>query len=636
MNLEAASLSVCPLFARGAVLQRGRPITVWGRASSGAAVTVSIDGDSASGLVNADGEWQVELPAHPAGGPYVLTVESGGNRIEIDDVLVGDVWVLGGQSNMQLWMSRVTSRFPDELDKADDGAVRFYMVPEACRFNGPVDEMEPSCWLVEGRDDLGGVSAAGFFFAKHLRRQVDVPLGFLQTAIGGTPIDTWIGEEWLERLGLLPDDFAKWRDGEYTRRLSANNEADQTRFAADADALDRGLRERWQRTDFDDGDWNQIALADAGPSVPELSSPGVVWFRTTIRVPEELTGCPGRMRFGTLTDADWCYANGELIGQTGYRYPPRNYEIDAMPAMLTLAFRLRVDTNRGGGFMMGKRHEILVDTPQGVRCLDVDRVARWRFRKSCDIPPAPEQFFPSRVPSACYNAMIAPLKRYGVAGVLWYQGESNANRTPLRYADKMLALIQCWRKEFGEPDLPFIYAQLPGISFEAKGWAKIRDEQRRALALDNTAMITLLDCGEFNDLHPLDKDTVGKRFAIAADALVYGADHESMGPLIARASRREGSLTLWFTHCAGGLALMPGCASDDLVFELVDPMLGGGASQMVHGIIASPSTVRIDLPGDMVIGADARIRYAWADCPDPVLCNGEGLPAAAFELEIGY
>ncbi|WP_291526393.1 sialate O-acetylesterase [Bifidobacterium sp. UBA744] len=635
MNHDAVMLSVCPLFAQGAVLQRGKPITVWGQGLPAAAVTVSIDGNSVSGVVGVDGEWQIGLPSHPAGGPYTLIVESRGNRIEIVDVLYGDVWVLGGQSNMQLWMSRVAYRFPDELEAADDRAVRFYIVPEACRFRKPVNRMGASRWLVEGEDDLSGVSAAGFFFAKHLRQWADVPIGFLQTALGGTPIDSWIGEEWLERLGLLPDDSQKWRDEEYVRRLIANNEADLARFVADADALDCGLREQWQRVELDDGDWSQIVLADAGSAVPELSSPGIVWFRATIQVPEELVGCPGHMRFGTLTDADWCYVNGELIGQTGYRYPPRNYDIAVMPASLTLVFRLRVNTHLGGGFMKGKRREILVDTPQGLRRLDLDAAGLWRFRRSCSIPSSPEQFFPSRVPAACYNAMIAPLGRYGVAGVLWYQGESNANRTPLRYTDKMLALIQCWRRTFGEPDLPFIYAQLPGIAFEAKGWAKIRDEQRRALALDGTAMITLLDCGEFNDLHPLNKDIVGKRFALAAASLVYGVDCEFMGPLIAGVTRGEGSLTLRFTHCVGGLTLMPGRMRDDLVFELFDPLSGGGMAQVVHGVVASPSTVRIDLPCDMVIGAEARLRYAWADCPDPVLCNGVGLPAAAFELEIG-
>lgn len=639
-----STLRFSPLFGSGAVLQRDKPIRVWGEAAAGAHVRVTIDGVEATAVAESDGTWQATLPPHPAGGPYTLVARTdadidsdcdgngggdGDGKVIANDVLYGDVWVLGGQSNMQLWMGRLYERYPDELAQARDGNVRCFIVPEAEDFHGPRRTIDGGSWLVEGRDDYAPVSGVGYFFAKRLRERADVPIGLLQTAIGGTVIETWTAEEWVDRLGLLPPDHDRWRNDDYVRGIAERYEADFARYETAVNAMDRGLAEGWGGKDFDDSAWDELALADAYAPHPALSGAAVVWFRKTIDVPERLVGRSARMFFGTLTDADDCYVNGELVGSTGYKYPPRNYVIPRLAARTTIAFRLRIDTNQGGGFRFGKRHRIVCGNDADV--IDVDAMGPWRYAVAARTPEAPAQTFLSRYAASCYNGMIAPIGRYGVKGVLWYQGESNASRTPIRYADKMAALIQCWRETFGEPNLPFLYAQLPNIAFEARGWAKLRDEQRKALAVGNTAMVVLLGAGEDNDLHPLDKDTVGTRFARAAEVLAYGADHEAMGPIVSRAWLSQGAITLRFAHCGGGLAT-DGTA---LTFEVLDAGADGRSVwRPMDGYVSSPSTVTIPLPCDRRFGEDSRIRYAWGDSPRPVLRSREGLLASPFEVEL--
>ncbi|KAB8287563.1 sialate O-acetylesterase [Bifidobacterium avesanii] len=621
-------LHVSPLFGDGAVLQRGKSIRIWGEALPEALVRVSIDGVEASAAADGIGAWQAVLPPHPAGGPHTLTVTSGGETFVAHDVLYGDVWVLGGQSNMQLWMGRLAERYPDEVAQAKDDRVRCFIVPEVEDFHGPREALGGGSWLVEGRDDYVSVSGAGYFFAKRLREHVDVPIGLLQTAIGGTTIETWMGEAWLNRIGLLPADHGKWRNDAYVKALADDYAAAFARYEAVVDAMDRGLAGDWASPAFDDSAWDEIALSDAYAPHPAFAGPAVVWIRKTIDVPERFVGKRARMFFGTLTDADECYVNGEPVGQTGYQYPPRNYEIPELTARTTIAFRLRIDTNSGGGFRFGKRHRIVC----AGETIDVDAMGPWRFAVAARTPAAPVQTFLSRFAAACYNGMIAPIGRYGVKGALWYQGESNASRTPVRYADKMMALIQCWRETFGEPDLPFIYAQLPNIAFEARGWAKLRDEQRRALAVGNTAMTVLIGAGEDNDLHPLDKETVGSRFAYAAESLVYGASHDSMGPIVARAELIQGAITVHFAHCGGGLEAASG---EELAFDVIDPRAGGRPGcETLRGYVSSPVTVTIPLPCDRLFGEDTRVRYAWGDSPRPVLRSREGLPASPFEIDL--
>lgn len=667
------TLELDPLFRDGAVLQRNQAVHIWGESRPEARVSVSLtrsgtdNREWSSAYADARGRWRMTLPAHPAGGPYELCVESGQSVVRARDLLFGDVWLLGGQSNMWLWMNRVAARYPGELDCARDSTIRFFLIDQEADFSGSRTRTAGGGWLVEGRDDMSVVSAVGFFFAKHLRADagVDVPLGFVQAAIGGTPIEPWIAEPWLRKLDLIPGDYGRWGEPGYAERAEAAAAERFERFVAQADAVDRGLVECWQDPAFDDSDWGETALAEASSDHdPELGEPGMFWFRKTIDLPDNVAGKPATLRFGTLVDADDCYLNGEPIGHTGYRFPPRNYAIAALPKHMTLAFRLRVNTGADGGFTAGKRHMIVIDPtaatdgagnpmPRGdgslpcvwpavgpdedshgtgpIDVIDVDALGPWRYRRSATFGPAPAKVFPTREPAGCYNAMIAPLRGLALTGVLWYQGETNASRGPAGYAEKMLALVQCWRSLFRRPDLPFLYVQLPNLTLQARGYARLRDEQRKALVLDRTAMVVTLDVGEDNDLHPIGKEPIGRRLAIVADALVYGGNHEFMGPLVSRAWKEESAVVVRFTHCGGGLCVRDEADAGAVPFELIDPS-GEWPMLKVTGRVSSENEVTIAMPWGVMPGEDALLRYAWGESPDPVLRNGAGLLASPFEV----
>lgn len=626
-------MRLSPVFSAGMVLQRDSPGRVWGHGDPGSLVRVTLDHASGTAEVDASGHWRLDLPAHAAGGPYVLratsTDRSGaeGEEILVEDVLFGDVWILAGQSNMQLGMGRLKDRYQDEVDHVDDDRIRFFRVPESVSFRGPLDDVQGGFWEVVGRDGLTDVSGVGFFFARAIRRDRDVPLGLIQVAIGGTPIETWMSGPRLEGLGYLgagaadrpaPEDIAAFRRSE--------DEADEA-YRRDVDRADRGLAGDWFAPDYDDSGWDGLDLDRAWRVHDALADPGVVWMRCRVDIPAPYQGHPARLNLGTLVDADECYVDGRLVGSTGYRYPPRSYPIDRLGAQVQITVRLHIDTDLGGGWTPGK-HRSLAITDMDRAEVDLDTKGLWSYRRGVCAPPAPVRHFPSRLPSSCFNAMVAPLGGMPICGVLWYQGESNASRTAVGYARKFMGLIQDWRTLFGRPDLPFIYVQLPNLCIEGQQWPRLRDEQRKALVLDQTAMVVACDLGEDNDLHPLDKKHVGERLAYAAQAMVYGADHQAMGPDISHAERREEGIILHFTGAGSGLVVQ-----GPLTFDLVDAGSGHGP-QTVQGAIASPDTVLIPVDSDRVLGDPVFVRYAWAHSPRVPLANVEGLLVSPFEIPL--
>lgn len=626
-------MRLSPVFSAGMVLQRDTSSRVWGYGDPGSLVRVTLDHASGTAEVDVSGHWQLVLPAHAAGGPYVLCATStdrsgvAGGEILVEDVLFGDIWILAGQSNMQLGMGRLKDRYQDEVDHADDDRIRFFRVPESVSFRGPLDDVQGGFWEVVGRDDLTDVSGVGFFFARAIRRDQDVPLGLVQVAIGGTPIETWMSGPRLKSLGYLgaqPEDYPVPEDSAAFQRSEDDAEV---AYRRDVDRSDRGLVEEWFAEDFDDSTWDRLDLDRAWRLHDAFAGPGVVWMRCRVGIPSSYQGHPARLNLGTLVDADECYVDGRLVGSIGYRYPPRVYSIDRLGTQVQITVRLHIDTDQGGGWTPGKHHSLTI-TDMDRAEVNLDVKGLWSFRRGVWAPPAPVRHFQSRVPSSCFNAMVAPLGGMQLCGVLWYQGESSASRTAEGYARKFMGLIQDWRTLFNRSDLPFVYVQLPNLRIESQQWPRLRDEQRKVLILDQTAMVVAFDLGEDNDLHPLNKEAVGERLAYTAQALVYGADHPAMGPMISHAERREEGIVLHFTGTGAGLV-----ARGPLTFELVDTLSGGGP-RTVQGAIVSHDNLLIPVDSDRVLGNPVFVRYAWSHSPRPFLANAEGLLASPFEIPL--
>lgn len=488
-----------PLIADGMVLQRDARVTLWGRADE--PISVAFQGQTRQAAPDADGRWSVCLEDLAPGGPYTLRI----NERLLRDVYVGDVWICAGQSNMQLSMQRVRHRYPSAMED-ENPAIRQFAVPERYDFRAPAEELDGGAWLGATRESIPDFSAVGFFFARELHARYGVPIGLLQTAVGGTPIHSWMSREALAAFPALLKRADSFADDAHIAAVQEKNESNARRYWDALDGSDPGLKEGWRLPDYDDSGWEPRPLTEP------WTGTGSVWLRKTLDIPPSLAGLPATLFLGTVRDWDMAYVNGEPVGSTAYRYPPREYIIPALPeGKMTLA--LRVVGNNGGGFTHGKPYHLA--TQNG----SIPLGGEWRFRRGATAePPIPDTVVAYQ-PVGLYHGMIAPLARYAARGVIWYQGEGDTAR-PERYAQKYAAMVRDWRKRWGMP-LPFLSVEL---AYWEGGptWDLLRAEQWEALAVEGTAMAAAADLGEYNDLHPQGKRAVAERLARCAMRVAYG------------------------------------------------------------------------------------------------------------------
>jgi sialate O-acetylesterase len=483
----------------GMVLQRGARVCLFGHADE--PVRVRFRDRVYQALPDAQGAFAIYMDDLAPGGPDMLYY----NEQTLPDVYVGDVWLLAGQSNMQLPLRRTAHRYPDALRETQP-AIRQFIPPQRFDFAAPQAELNGGHWQGAALDTLGEFSAVGYFFAKALWARYGVPVGLILTAIGGTPIHCWMPRE---ALGAFPDLLKQadcYADPAQVEAVQAENLANTRRFFGAVHRSDPGLREGWQRPDYDDSGWETRPLGQ-----PWTGS-GSVGLRKTVTIPADWAGQPAALYLGTVVDWDMAYVNGQAVGGTTYRYPPRDYPIAALPAGRCVIC-LRVISQNGGGFTPGKPW--LLATAKG--CIPLGE--GWRFRRggSAEVP-APEVFIQNE-PVGLYNGMLAPLARTAMRGALWYQGESDT-AAPGRYAEKFAAMAKAWRQHWGD-DFPILTVELAQWSGGAD-WDALRREQWAALTVPRTALVAAYDLGEDNDLHPLGKRPVGERLARCAMRLAYG------------------------------------------------------------------------------------------------------------------
>ncbi len=601
------------LISDGMVLQREKDVKLWGHADAGQNIDISFLGQSYTTRTEDTGAWEVTLGRLQSGGPHELTITAGTERVVIRDVLVGDVWLCSGQSNMELMMQRVRGKYPEDM-KANNPCIRQFKVPQEYDFHGPRKDYSTGQWVPVSPETVENFTAVGYFFAKALYARYGVPIGLLASAVGGTPIHAWMGRDLLVDFPEALEELRECEDDAFVARVRTEDDARIEAFGNALDTLDHGLKERWFAAGFDDSYWDERNLA--APFEGDLQLPGAIWMRKTIDVPETLAGKPATLYFGTVTDADFIYVNGELEGNTTYRYPPREYRIKALPkGRCVVALRL-LSFYGCGGVVENKLHAISC----GEQTLSLE--GNWRYRRGAAISP----LLPGRqfhyTPTGLYNGMITPLTNLAVKGVLWYQGETDSGR-PERYGEKFEILVNGWRRHWG--GIPFLYVQLPNYKYaEGQFWPLLREQQRRSLKIPNTAMVVTIDVGEYNDLHPLDKEAVGQRLALAAIQCAYGEDIVCSGPLIREARAEGNTLVLFFDHARGGL------------FSPNNPLTGfeisGKDGEFVPAAaVISADTVRLTCPA---IKRPHAARFGWENAPEQArLYNKEGLPASPFEIK---
>lgn len=609
------------LLSDGMVLQRKAAIRLGGGTEPGRPVRVSFQGRTFETVADDRGRWAVAIDGLREGGPFEMVIAADEERV-IRDVLVGDVWVLGGQSNMELPVRRTLDRLADEVRDVHLPFIRQFNVPQVYHFHGPQDTVRGGRWIAAAGDGVLDFSAVGFFFARRIHERYGVPVGLIMAAVGGTPIEAWMREETLRRIGGYDGELDMLKNDAWVAGVQAQDASRSEAWYRTLNERDAGTAQGWHRENIRDSDWPVRSIPGSwrGSDLDGLF--GAVWFRREFHLPAELAGREAKLMLGTIVDADDTYVNGVPVGTTAYRYPPRRY---AIPAGVLKAGRnviaVRVlTTHNTGEFVPDMPYKLLVDGRE------IDLAGDWRYRIGARVERLEPQTFFQYKPAGLYNGMIAPLRGVAMTGVLWYQGESNAGR-PAGYRRLFREMVRDWRETWGIGDFPFLFVQLanfdPGDPDPAS-WAPIREEQRLSLEVPNTAMAVAIDCGEYNDLHPQDKKTVGERLALCARRLAYGEDLVYSGPLFRRVERLSGSLRVAFDHTGSGLAAKGG--------ELGGFEVCGADGRWV------PARAVID--GDAVIVSSpevpepVHVRYAWRNHPgDANLYNREGLPASPFSSE---
>jgi len=514
------------------VLQRDKPWVISGKAEPNAEISVQF-GDQGTITptirnTTADeyGNWQVDLGEFAASdSPHSLIVSenvgSHAEQVSISDIVIGDVWLLSGQSNMELWLSRTAHNYPDVM-QVSDPLLRQVAMPQEPHFDKPISALEVSKteWKSFTPLTAPDFSAVGYFFGAKLRFRYQIPIGLIAAAVGGTPISAWLPRAELDDLRIDCTESDKFASAATVANLTETEQAANNRYYSELDAADHGLSENWADPQFDDSTWETTELTDY------VTGSGSHWYRKSLPVPPELSGRPAQIFLGTAIDMDTVFINGENIGTTYYRYPPRNYSFTMPVNNITVAIRL-LTFSGGGEFTPGKNRFIATD--KGTLSLDEP----WKTRTGALVSDAPPQTRLVNFPSGLYNGMIAPLAETQLKGVAWYQGESDTN-SPDNYGAKLTALIQSWRNLFGDSELPFAVQQVAHWSHTGsagssesdadhqQNWEKLRNQQKLALQLKNVGLSAGYDVGEWNDLHPQGKQIVGERLARLAYRLAYG------------------------------------------------------------------------------------------------------------------
>lgn len=621
--MNAQNLRLPRFFADGMVLQRGAKNPVWGWGPVGSLVTVTIDGKSVKTYSDADGYWKVYTPAMPAkyaDNPVSITVESGIESVTIKNVLVGDVFLCSGQSNMELPIRRCMDVVADKVKDYSNANIRYLKLPHQYNYNHPNEDVIVKPWQDITLANCAEVSGICYFMARELQEEENVPIGIINSAVGGTRVEAWTPKNVLAQFPAYKDEFSKrkYTQVDWTDSIARLENRRGQEWEDEAMRKDVVLH-KWKSADYDFTSWKTTDIFGRW-----FDGNGSYWFRKMVSVPQDLAGKDATIRIGAMKDADSVFVNGKFIGNTTYEYPPRIYKI---PAGLLKAGENEVmvhliSQSGRGNFTKGKLYQLEIGE------VTIPLGDEWQYAQGSKMPAKPGSTYFVDGNTGLYNAMIAPFQDIRLKGILWYQGESNMSNTS-DYAKYLSAMFWAWRNQF-KRDYPIVIMQLPGYQakhdqpFES-GWTQIREQQY--LAAQNIKLAGLaptLDTGEYNDIHPQDKITAGHRAALQMRKLAYGRNIVSEGPMPVLAEVKDGKAYIKFSKRSGKLT----CKGDKLndFAILVD-----GKYQWANAHIVSDYELSVDLPSGLT---NTTIRYCWDDYPSPTLYNTEGIPAPQFQISV--
>ena len=633
-NAEA-KITMPQLFQSGMVMQRGKTIPVWGKADAGETVTIRFNKKQYQTTADANGRWRVDLPKMKAGGPYEMTV----NEHTIDNIMIGDVWLLSGQSNIDVTIERVYPQYTTEIDAYENSQIRMFRVQNETSTHGVKDDIRPTNinWKPVNKQNAWLFSAAGYFLGKKMFEKNKVAQGIIVNSWGGTPIEAWISEDSLKSdYPMLIKKMQIYQSDNYVRTQMQANGAANHQWETMLNEADPGYAD----AQCDDSQWpviNQNNWTWRGT--------GSVWLRKHITIDKEHAGKPARLLLGTLFDRDVTYLNGKQIGQTGYQYPPRRYDIpEGLLREGDNVIAIRFINKYGACHFIPEKPYML--------CFGDDRMSQnpmpkdvlplgdeWKMKVGAEMPQCPSSDVSlQNLPTTLYNAVLYPLAPYAINGIVWYQGESNTGN-PTPYADYLKKLMGSWRDRWQDQQMPFVIVQLanydgrqqtgfprpitPQTEPVNSGWAQLREAQRTAAKADAHAELAVInDLGETVDIHPLRKKEVAERIALCFDKLIYN-NKVKLSPEVVSAQVSDAAIQLTLDQPIqeGDLYTFEVCNNGSNKYQNVPAVGRGNVITILYPSTSQASTLKV--------------RYAWKD--DPKQANARslsGLPMSSFEMTI--
>jgi sialate O-acetylesterase len=613
------------IFSDHMVLQRNKPITVWGWADAGESVTVQFNKDRKRVKAGSGGEWKVVLSAVEAGGPFSLTVK-GKNTITLQDIWTGDVWICSGQSNME-WTVDDSNDAAQERQNGKHPLIRHFKVPRVVAAQ-PQADVPDGVWKVCSPETVGEFTAVGYYFARELTRELNIPIGLINTSWGGTHSETWTSreafldtEEFKAMISTMPvlnlDSLAQ----QNYRAAKARIQKLQGEFPVTASA-----NHSW-RGEFDDRRWPVMVLPELWESQALGNVDGVVWFRKTITVSASDAGKPAQLELAMIDDSDDTYVNGIRVGGLKGKYNVKR--IYSVPENVLReganVIAVRVEDTGGGGGIYGPPEAMKLTIGQTVLPLH----GNWQYQVESLLNAS--SVGPNSYPTLLFNSMIHPLLNVSITGVIWYQGEANAWRA-FQYRRAFPLMIMDWRKRWGQGDFPFYFVQLAsfnsanGNSAKGSTWAELREAQALTLEVPNTGMAVTTDIGDPDDIHPRNKQDVGRRLAALALNRTYGKVRVDSGPTYQSMQVKGDRVRIRFTNTGSGL--------------MVKDKYGYLKGFEVAGTDGKFHYAQASIEGDEVIvhhpsvTAPVAVRFGWADdASDNNLFNREGFPAVPFRTD---
>ena len=626
-SLAKAQLKLPHLISEGLVLQRAQPNTLWGWANPGEMVRVSLQQKTYSVATNAEGKWQIKIPAQKASGPFEIHIESGSEQIDVRNVFFGDLWLCSGPSNMELPLSRVIERYPQILSEANP-YIRQFTVPDRYAFDEPRDILSGGYWMLAQGKDLAQFSALGYFFAQEVYKATGVAIGLVNSALGGSPIEAWLSKESIKAFPKALKAYEEVLDPDFVRAALEKNEEIQTKWYSRLNETDAGLNQatKWYEPSLSLKSWDSLQLPFWYKNSSLAQHIGSVWFQKEIELKEAQLKGENLLRLGRVIDKDETFVNGVKVGEITYQYPPRRYTLNKG---ILKAGKNRISvrvTNTGerGGFLDDKPYFLITETDS------IPLSGYWKYKKAAEMPPIEATEFIRWRPVGLYHQMISPLKHVAFKGVLWYQGESNAD-APAAYARKMSHLISDWRSLFQNKSLPFYTVQLANYKAysadpQESSWAELRLEQHRASTTNsNVFMASAIDLGEWNDIHPLAKKELGQRMAKQALSHSYNIKGlKAHHPFATSATIKKNTVVIHIKTDSNLIVKK----SLEQSFSIADK---SGDFKWASATIVG-NDLHLKLPKDMQ--KPARVRYAYADNPKSSVYSENGLPLLPFDLEL--